>query len=306
MRAIVTGGAGFVGSHLAERLHRDGHEVLVIDNLSSGTERLEVLSSQGITIDTTDIRQERLLRVIGDFAPAAILHLAAQIDVRVSVADPIHDAKVNIVGTLRVLEAARQAGARVVFSSSGGTIYGEAEPPTPEDSTGLPTSPYGISKRVADDYLRFYRDVRGLEFVSLALANIYGPRQDPHGEAGVVAIFANKLLRREPCTIYGDGKQTRDFLFVDDAVEAFIRGLDKGEGERINVGSGVETTIADLYAAMASIAQVEADPLFEPERPGELQRSALDIRKAKAVLGWQPRVGLEEGLGRTIESFRTR
>jgi UDP-glucose 4-epimerase len=307
MRALVTGGAGFIGSHLAERLHSQGHTVLVVDNLASGTSRLPILQDLGVDVDTTDIRQEKLRSVISSFAPQLIFHLAAQPNVNRSVADPLHDAKVNVVGTLRVLETARELGARVVFASSGGTIYGQVEAtqlPISEDTEGRPTSPYGITKKVAEDYFRFYRGTYALPFVSLALSNVYGPRQDPHGEAGVVAIFAFRLLKGERCVIFGDGKQTRDFVYVGDVVDAFLAAAERGGGETINVGTGVETSVEELYRAMAAVCRVDEKPAYEPERPGEVRRSSLDISKAKRLLGWEPVTSLPEGLTRTIDSFR--
>lgn len=304
MRILVTGGAGFIGSHLCERLHADGHEVLVVDSYASGADRARILEGLGIKIEVLDIRQERLRSVVEAFRPESIVHLAAQASVSQSVADPLLDAKVNIVGMLRLLESARDVGSRVIFASSGGTIYGEpSDSPLKEGALGPPSSPYGISKKVAEDYLRFYQGAYRLHFVSLAIGNVYGPRQDPHGEAGVVAIFARKLVAGEPCVIYGDGKQTRDFVFVSDVVDAFVAALERGEGETVNVASGIETTINDVYRKLASIAGVDAEPNYEGERPGDLRRNWLDIAKAADVLGWKPKVSFEEGLRLTFEYF---
>lgn len=306
MRCVVTGGAGFIGSHLVEGLTRAGNEVLVVDDLSSGVSRVSVVEAAGVRVDTSDIRDSDVQKVILGFQPQVIFHLAAQMDVRRSVADPIFDAAVNVLGTLNILEAARSAGARVVFASSGGTIYGEpdlASLPIKEGTVGRPTSPYGITKKVADDYLRFYEEIQGVPFVSLAMANVYGPRQDPHGEAGVIAIFALKLLDREPCLIFGDGKQTRDFVYVGDVVKAFIAAIDRGDGETINIGTGVETDILTLHSKMAEICGVDSDPTFAPERPGELLRISLDTAKAEELLGWVPAVGLDQGLTETIADF---
>ncbi|MGH2733039.1 MAG: NAD-dependent epimerase/dehydratase family protein [Actinomycetota bacterium] len=306
-RAVVTGGAGFIGSHLCERLVAEGHRVLVVDNLVAGSQRLGFLEALGIPIERLDVRDPAAGELIHSFRPDVVFHLAAQIDVRRSVADPVYDAQVNVVGTLRVLEAAARTGARVLFASSGGTIYGEVDPrmlPVTEDASGRPTSPYGINKRVSEDYLRFYRDTGGLAFVSLALANVYGPRQDPHGEAGVVAIFSMRLLRGEPCVIYGDGAQSRDFVYVGDVVEAFLAAVGRGEGETVNIGTGVETSVLELYRAMAGLCALDRPPLHAPGRPGELRRSCLDVSKAHRVLGWKPATGLQEGLALTIDSFR--
>ena len=307
MRSVVTGGAGFIGSHVTHRLRERGDDVLVIDNLSSGTSRLQFLESLGVRLETSDTRQERVVSLISDFAPDQICHLAAQIDVRRSVADPILDAKINVVGLLRVLEAARATNARVLFASSGGTIYGEVDPtdlPVPETLVGRPNSPYGITKRVAEDYLRVYRDLHEVDFVSLALGNVFGPRQDPHGEAGVVAIFGLRLLRGEQCTIFGDGKQTRDFIYVDDVADAFLAASTRGEGETINIATGKETSINQLLLMMSDISGGPAEPRFEPQRPGELNRISLDIGKAKRILEWSPKTDLAEGLMRTIDSLR--
>jgi UDP-glucose 4-epimerase len=228
----------------------------------------------------------------------------------VSVARPAHDAEVNVIGTINVLEGARVARARkVVFASSGGTIYGEPAPrdlPCKESHPQNPGSPYGVSKRVAFDYLNVYRQLHGLEFTALALANVYGPRQDPHGEAGVVAIFAGRLLADEVCTVYGDGEQTRDYVYVDDVVDAFVRAATKGGGLLLNVGTGVETSVNQLYAAMAAGAGVDRPAAYAPMRVGELLRSALDPGRAAIHLGWRPWTGLGAGVGYTLEWFKQR
>lgn len=307
MRALVTGGAGFIGSHLARTLHENGHETLVIDSLASGHSRVSSLEGLGIRLDRTDIRQEGLGGVFTEYKPDVVFHLAAQSSVPKSVEDPLLDAKVNVVGLLRVLECARQTDARIIFASSGGTIYGEPDEsmlPIREDLIGRPVSPYGISKAVAEDYLRFYRDTHGIEFVSLALANVYGPGQDPFGEGLVVTIFSTRLTRGERCVISGDGKQTRDFVFVSDVVDAFIAASAKGEGETFNIGTGIETSIDELYRKMAALAGVEGEPEYGPERPGDVRRSCLDPTKAKKVLDWEPATALDQGLALTIESFR--
>jgi UDP-glucose 4-epimerase len=308
LRALVTGGAGFIGSHMVDRLVAGGREVRVIDNLSSGEQRLPFLEAAGVEVDRLDIRDEAAARLIEDFRPDEIYHFAAQMDVRRSVADPIFDADVNVLGTLRILGAAAGAGARVVTASSGGCIYGEADParfPLDEQTPKNPDSPYGITKSVMDDYLRFYSSLNGLQYANLALGNVYGPRQDPAGEAGVVAIFGSRLLKGEPCSIFGDGSQTRDYVFVTDVVEAFFAASAKGDGETFNIGTGVETSVNDLYARMAAICGVEAEPVYRPARPGELERSCLSSAKAGGILGWSPQKDLDEGLAETIEFLRT-
>jgi len=313
MKAMVTGGAGFIGSTLVDRLLAEGHSVDVIDNLSSG--RLSNLSeargdrANDLKVHQVDIRDPSVVELIGRREPEVIFHLAAQADVRVSVARPVFDAEVNVLGSLNVLEGARVAGARkVVFASSGGTIYGEpadAELPVKESHPQQPLSPYGVAKRVVTDYLHVYRELHSLEFTSLAMANIYGPRQDPHGEAGVVAIFAGLLLEEKPCTVFGDGEQTRDFVYVDDAVDAFVRAADRGSGLLCNIGTGTETSVNQLYAAMAEAAGITDPPVHAPARPGELQRSALDPGRAALHLGWEPWTDLPTGVGEVLSWFRS-
>ena len=311
-RAVVTGGAGFIGSHLVERLAAGGTEVLVVDDLSSGRSRLRFLEAAGARLEVVDIRSPDCGPLIAGFQPEVVYHLAAQMDVRRSVADPVYDAGVNVLGSLNVFEAARAAGAGVVCASSGGCIYGEPDDdqlPLDEQVVGRPSSPYGISKRVMEDYLHFFRAAYGLRFIVLALANVYGPRQDPHGEAGVVAIFGSALLAGRECLVFGDGRQTRDFVYVGDVVSAFLAAgaaLERGEavGERFNIGTGVETDVLTLQAAMAATAGVPSPPVLRPARAGELLRSCLDSGKAGTLLGWGPVVGLEEGLTETVAFMR--
>ncbi len=307
-RALVTGGAGFIGSHMVDLLVATGREVRVIDNLTSGDQRLRFLEAAGVGVDRLDIRDEASARLIEEFRPDEIYHFAAQMDVRRSVADPIYDAEVNVVGTLRVLGAAAKVGARVISASSGGCIYGEADPqrlPLDEQTPKNPDSPYGITKMVMEDYLRFYRETGGLSYANLALGNVYGPRQDPAGEAGVVAIFGLRLLKGEPCSIFGDGTQTRDYLFVGDVVEAFLAASSNGDGETFNIGTGIETSVNELYSRLAAICGVEADPEFKPARAGELHRSCLNSAKAGSILGWSPQKDLNRGLSETVEFLRS-
>jgi UDP-glucose 4-epimerase len=313
MRALVTGGAGFIGSTLVDRLLDEGHEATVVDDFSSGSlanlARARAEHGDRLTVVERDVRDPAVTADVVAAAPEVVFHLAAQADVRVSVADPVGDAEVNVVGLLRVLEGARQSGSRkVVFASSGGTIYGEPEPaalPVAEAHPQRPVSPYGVAKKVGGDYLFAYATLHGLDYVALALANVYGPRQDPHGEAGVVAIFAGRLLGGEACTIFGSGEQTRDYVYVDDVVDAFVRGADRG-GDVVNIGTSVETSVNELYAAMARAADVDAEAVFAPARLGELDRAALAIDRAAAELGWAPQVALAEGVERTLDWFRTR
>jgi UDP-glucose 4-epimerase len=312
MKALVTGGAGFIGSTLVDRLLAEGHAVDVIDNLSSGS--LANLSeargdrSHKFSFHQIDIREPSVADLIVRRKPEVIFHLAAQVDVRVSVTRPVFDAEVNIIGSLNVLEGARQAGARkVVFASSGGTIYGDPAPgdlPIDETHPQHPISPYGVAKKAVGDYLYAYRELHALEFAALAMANIYGPRQDPHGEAGVVAIFAGRLLGGEACTIFGDGTQTRDFVYVDDAVDAFVRAGDKGSGLLANIGTGVETSVNELYTSMATAAGVATPAVHAPPRAGELARSSLDPSKAGLYLGWEPWTDLDTGSAAVLDWFR--
>lgn len=320
MRTLVTGAAGFIGSHLVDRLLSEGEEVLGVDDLSSGTlsnlsearaTRMGKFSFQRIDITSTAVSD-----LIKRTKPDMILHLAAQVDVRKSVRDPIHDAMINLIGTLNILEAATEVGTRkVVFTSSGGCIYGEPDEsrlPVTEDQVflpeALPESPYGVSKKVALDYLRYYRAVKGLDFTALALANVYGPRQEPASEVGlegqVVAIFCRKMLSGRPCTIYGDGTQTRDFVYVDDVVTAFLAARDRGSGELINVGSGRELSVNDLYTRLAELTSTRFEPIQAEARPGELHRIVVDPAKAGEVLGWSPVTELDEGLKHTVAWFR--
>jgi UDP-glucose 4-epimerase len=310
MKAMVTGGAGFIGSTLVDRLLAEGWRVDAVDDLSSGS--LANLASaraqpdRQFSFHRIDVSSPALIDLIAHRRPDIIFHLAAQIDVRVSVARPAFDATVNILGTLNVCEGAIAAGTnKIVFAASGGTLYGTTEElPIREGQPQVPESPYGVSKKAAGDYLFYYRQVRGLEYTALALANVYGPRQDPHGEAGVVAIFAGKLLSRERPVIFGDGSQTRDYVYVDDVVDAFMRSVDKGGGLLMNIGTGVETSVQQLFDLMARLTGFKQDARYDPPRPGELQRSALDPSRAGIHLGWQPWTSIDEGLARTLEHFK--
>jgi len=314
MRALVTGGAGFIGSTLVDRLLAEGYDVDVVDDLSSGS--MANLSDARSNPDhrfqfhRIDVRDGSLVELIERRAPEVIFHLAAQIDVRTSVSDPVLDAMINVIGSLHVLEGARRAGTRkVVFASSGGTIYGAPDGddlPVKESYPQRPISPYGVAKKVVGDYLHAYREIHELEYTALALANVYGPRQDPHGEAGVVAIFAGRLLSGEPCTIFGDGSQTRDYVFVDDVVDAFVRAADKGGGLVLNIGTGVETSVNELYNTMARVAGVDQSAALAPARAGEVPRSSLDASRAGIHLGWTPWTDLAAGSAAVLDYFRVK
>ncbi|MEN8234705.1 MAG: NAD-dependent epimerase/dehydratase family protein [Actinomycetota bacterium] len=307
-KAVVTGGAGFIGANLVERLVDEGTEVLVVDDLSTGMlSRLAGARERGhVHFHQIDVRAPELRDVFIGFAPQVVFHLAAQIDVRVSVADPVNDASINVLGTINVLLAARDAGAdRVVFASSGGATFGDTDTiPTPERITRKPDSPYGVSKKVVDDYLDYFKRAYGLDYVSLGFANVYGPGQDPAGEAGVVAIFSGDLLAGRIPTIYGDGMQTRDYVFVEDVTDACWRAGLMGGGVYLNIGTGMETSVVDLYAKMARIAGSSTRPNHGAARAGEQRRSCLDASAAQAALGWEPWTSLDDGLAQTIDWFR--
>jgi UDP-glucose 4-epimerase len=311
VKGLITGGAGFIGSTLADRLLAEGWSVDVADDLSSGNlanlAEARRVGDRRFSFHRIDIRNAAISDLIESRRPDVVFHLAAQADVRVSVARPQFDAEVNVIGTLNVCQGALAAGAaKVVFASSGGTIYGTPEEiPTPETHPQRPESPYGVAKKVGGDYLHYYRAIHGLESVATAFSNVYGPRQDPHGEAGVVAIFAGLFLERRRPTIFGDGNQTRDFVYVDDAPDALVRAAGQGQGI-VNIGTGVETSVNDLYGAMSRSTGFNDPPSYAPARAGELARSALDVRRAASELGWRPFTSLDEGVGRTLEWFRHR
>lgn len=297
MRAIVTGGAGFIGSHVVDALLLRGDEVVVIDDLSTGN-RANV--APDATLIEADIR-EPLDSLFDEVLPDACFHLAAQADVRVSVERPTFDAEVNVLGTIRIAEAARRHDVPVVFSSTGGAIYGEVERPASEEHARRPIAPYGTAKLAGEEYLSMYNRLYGAHHCLLRYANVYGPRQSPHGEAGVVAIFLGRLAEGVTSTIYGDGRQTRDYVFVSDVVAATLAGL--GKAGVYNVGTGIETSVVELYELCRRVAASDAPPEYAPARLGELQRSAVDAGLASRELGWQPATTLERGVQATWESL---
>ncbi|MET0455493.1 MAG: NAD-dependent epimerase/dehydratase family protein [Mycobacterium sp.] len=309
MRTLVTGAAGFIGSTLVDRLLADGHSVVGLDDLSSGNSTNIVAAERHDTYEfaKADIVDADLLDLLTDTRPEVIFHLAAQISVSRSVTDAQFDSSVNVVGTVRLAEAARKSGVRkIVHTSSGGSIYGTPPVfPTNEDVPINPSSPYAASKVCGEVYLNMFRNLYDLDCSHIAPANVYGPRQDPHGEAGVVAIFAKALLSGKPTKIFGDGTDTRDYVFVDDVVDAFVRaGGEAGSGMRFNVGTGVETSTRQLHAAIAVAAGALDEPEMHPPRLGDLRRSRLDNTRAGDVLGWTPKVPLTDGIVRTVEFFR--
>jgi UDP-glucose 4-epimerase len=303
MRILVTGGAGFIASHLADAFLASGHTVHVVDDLSSG--RRENVP-RGASFTQVDIRDATLGAVIREFRPEVLCHHAAQMDVRKSVEDPAFDADVNVVGSLHLLEHCRQAGTRrVLFASTGGAIYGEQDVyPAPETHATKPVSPYGVAKLSVEGYLHFYAVEYGFAATCLRYANVYGPRQNPHGEAGVVAIFCRKLLAGETPTIYGAGEQTRDFVYVGDVVAANLAALEHDLTGAYNVGTGVETSVNELYDAIRQATGVAHEANRDAARPGEQLRSCLDAAKLKAAAGWAPATPLSKGIAETVEFFR--
>jgi UDP-glucose 4-epimerase len=302
MKILVTGGAGFVASHIVDAYVADGHDVTVIDDLSTGVKRNVNPKANFVPMD---VRDPNLITLFAKSKFEIVNHHAAQIDVRKSVQDPFLDASINVLGTLRLLDCCRTYGVRkFVFSSSGGTVYGECpDRPAREDDPMRPESPYGFSKATAETYIRFYGLHYKLPYTVLRYGNVYGPRQDPSGEAGVVAIFAGRMLDHDQVTIFGDGKQERDFVSVFDVVSANQAVLLKGENETINVGSGEALSVLKLFEQLSKIAKSDKKPVFAPERRGELRRNVLDVSKAQRVLGWKGARSLEKGLAETYDYF---
>ncbi len=305
MRILVTGGAGFIGSHTVDALiAADAGEVSVLDDLSAG-KRGQL--NPTARFHQADLRDAAAVKAIVERErPEVIFHLAAQMDVRRSVADPAFDAQVNLVGFLNLIESARRSGLkRVIFSSTGGAIYGEQDVfPCDEDHPRRPVSPYGVAKLATEAYLFFYRAEYGIDYLALRYGNVYGPRQDPHGEAGVVAIFCGRILEEKPVTIFGDGSQTRDYIFVRDVVRANVAALgSKATGIALNVGTGIETSVNDLWKTLARVAEVSTAPQHAPARPGEQLRSVISPERAGRVLGWKPETKLADGLAETLDFF---
>jgi len=305
MKILVTGGAGFIGSHVVDGYVAAGHDVVVVDDLSTG--KRENLNARARFVQA-DILDPATAELIRRERPEVVNHHAAQISVRHSVDDPAFDARVNVLGTLALLEAARAAGTRrFLLVSSGGAVYGDQETfPANESHPTWPVSPYGVSKRSSELYAHFFQVQHGLPFVALRYANVYGPRQDPHGEAGVVAIFALRMLRGEPVTVNGDGKQTRDYVYVGDVARMSLLALTGDASGPVNVGTGIETDVNTLAGLVRSAAASTSPVEHGPAKPGEQRRSVIDAGRAAAVYGWRPEVTLAEGLGRTVEFFRAR
>jgi len=308
-KILVTGGAGFIGSHLVDALIERGHKVVVIDNLSTGKKENINKKAKFYKID---ICSPKIGEIFKKEKPEICFHFAAQINLRKSVENPLFDAKVNILGSLNIIQnfikhqTLNIKHSRFIFASTGGAIYGEAKKiPTPENHPASPISPYGIAKLTVENYLKFYKENFGLKFVSLRFSNVYGPRQDPKGEAGVVAIFIEKLLKGERPTIFGNGNQTRDFIFVEDVVSACLKTMEyKGEKEIFNIGTGIETSINELYKIISELLKTKIKPKYAPPKAGDLKRSSLDISLVKRELKWKPRHNLEKGLQKTINWFK--
>ena len=305
MKILVTGGAGFIASHISDAYIAAGHEVVIVDDLSSG-KRTNLPAAAKFY--HADIRTPEAREIIRNERPQVLSHHAAQMDVRRSVSDPAFDATVNVLGMINMLEGAREVGVeKVLFASSGGATYGEQnEFPAPESHPHDPLSPYGITKATGEHYLFFYHAVYGMPYVALRYANVYGPRQDPHGEAGVVAIFTERLLANQTPTINGDGKQTRDYVFVGDVVRANLAALKCPYVGAVNIGTGVETDVVALYAHLRVLTGSPHPAQHGPAQAGEQRRSVIAIGRAAEVLSWKPAIGLEEGLRRTVEFFRAR
>ena len=305
MKVLVTGGAGFIGSHVVDACVAASHDVVVVDDLSTGKRENLNPRARFHQLDIADARTADLIR---DEKPDVVNHHAAQMDVRRSVADPLFDARVNVLGTIHLLEAARQAGVRrLVFVSSGGAVYGEQETfPAAETHPTNPVSPYGVSKRSGELYAFFYQAEHRLPFIALRYANVYGPRQDPHGEAGVVAIFTGRMLRDEPVVVNGDGCQTRDYVYVGDVARANLAALESTATGPFNIGTGIETDVNTLAKLLLAAAGGRSEVRHGPPKSGEQRRSVIDCRRAAERLGWRPEVPLGAGLERTVEWFRER
>jgi UDP-glucose 4-epimerase len=306
MRILVTGGAGFIGSNLVDALLKKKHKIIVLDNLSSGKEENINRKSRFYNADIFD--KKRISAIFKKENPDIVIHNAAQIDVRISVADPFFDAKINILGAINILDSCVKTKVKkIIFASSGGTIYGECATNAPnEESKISPLSPYAIAKNSVENYIKFYSAIYGLEYAILRYSNVYGPRQDSYGESGVIAIFAAKMLCNEDINIFGDGKQMRDYVYVSDVVNANLRALNKGKNQIINIGTSKAISVNKLVEVIANATGYSKKAVYKPKREGELFKSLLNIDKAKKVLDWVPKTCIEKGIKETIECFKMR
>ena len=303
IKALVTGGAGFIGSHMVDRLLELEYKVVVMDDLSSG--KIKNLNS-GAVFHHTDITQKAMGEIIQREQPDLVFHMAAQTSVTKSTKNPIDDTNANVIGTMQVLEASRRVGVeKVIYSCTGGALYGDPDKiPCMDDTVPVPVSPYGMSKWIAEQYLEYYYRQYRLNFTSLRYGNVYGPRQDPHGEAGVIAIFCQAMLDGKQPQIFGDGTQQRDFISVSDVVDANIAAIDRGDGMTINIATAEATTVTKIFEMLQSIIGYKWDPLHEPQRTGEVYQIALDWSRAAKELNWSPKISLEEGLQMTVDYFK--
>lgn len=306
LKILITGGAGFIGSNITDKYVLAGHKVVIVDNLITGKKENINPSAKFYRADITDGRA--IAKIFDSEKPDMVNHHAAQIDVRKSVADPVFDAGTNVIGTLNLLEnAVRHKVKKFIFASSGGVMYGECgRIPPSEKHTPRPLSPYGITKHTVEHYLDYYSQTYGLKYVAFRYGNVYGPRQDPHGEAGVVAIFINRILADEPINIFGDGRQLRDYVFVSDIVRANLKALEKGENEIFNIGTGEAESVNRLFSGLSKISGYSRKPVYKPQRTGELFKSSLDAAKARKKLGWSPEISFRAGLKKTYEYFKGR
>jgi UDP-glucose 4-epimerase len=304
MRILITGGAGFIGSHVSRAYLAAGHEVAVADDLSSGRQKNLPAAAKFFQVDIRDT--ERLGRVFEEFRPAVVNHHAAQMDIRRSLREPLFDASVNVIGSLIVLELSVKHGVkRLIIASSGGAIYGEPKAlPVREDAPEIPISHYGVTKLAVERYVNVYNNVYGIDFVILRYANVFGPRQNPRGEAGVVAVFAGQMLKGETPTIFGDGTKTRDYVFVEDIAEANLQALSRGEGGTCNLGCGAQISDYEIFDVIRRGVGFDKQPQYAPRRPGEIEHIALDSSRAALMLNWKPRTGLAEGIAKTIDHIR--
>lgn len=307
MKILVTGGAGFIGSHIVDKLLELGHEVAIVDDLSTG--KKENLNSKAAFFQVDIRNKEELAEVFRKASPEVVYHNAAHIEARSSVEDPEHDASINVIGSINVIKSSLDCNVRkVIYASSGGTVYGdvdESEFPIKEDTPSTsPSSAYGISKRVVEDYLKLYQKYNGLTWTSLRYPNVFGPRQEGNAEAGVIAIFTSKMLRGKTPIINGDGLYRRDYTYVSDIVDANIAALGKGDNDAFNLGTGVETTTVEVFEAIESILKTGIKPTFGPEKAGDVRRNVLDVSKARGILGWSPKYNLTTGLKETIDFYK--